>query len=135
MRPSRGLADVGVTTFEVTAIDRDGTLEGPDVDLLARVVGLGRGAIIASAGIASLADVRDVRDLGCAGAIVGRALYDGRLALADALALGELTRPPVATGRGRRPVAIRPAGRQWAASCSFLWASMTFSARWDGTSS
>ena len=81
------LADVGVTTFELTAIDRDGTLEGPDVDLLARVVGLGRGAIIASAGIASLADVRDVRDLGCAGAIVGRALYDERLALADALEL------------------------------------------------
>jgi phosphoribosylformimino-5-aminoimidazole carboxamide ribotide isomerase len=81
------LADAGVTTFEVTAIDRDGTLAGPDVDLLARVAGLGRGAVIASAGIASLADVRDVRDLGCAGVIVGRALYDGRLALLDALAL------------------------------------------------
>lgn len=81
------LADAGVTTFEVTAIDRDGTLAGPDVDLLARVVGLGRGAVIASAGVASAADVRRVRDLGCAGAIVGRALYDGRLALPDALAL------------------------------------------------
>lgn len=81
------LADAGVTTFEVTAIDRDGTLAGPDVGLLARVVRLERGAVVASAGIASPADVRDVRDLGCAGAIVGRALYDGRLALADALAL------------------------------------------------
>jgi phosphoribosylformimino-5-aminoimidazole carboxamide ribotide isomerase len=81
------LADAGVTIFEVTAIDRDGTLGGPDVDLLARVVAIGRGAVIASAGIASPADVRGVRDLGCAGAIVGRALYDGRLALADILAL------------------------------------------------
>ncbi len=80
------LADVGVRTFEVTAIDRDGTLEGPDLGLLAQLVGLRRGAIIASAGIVSRSDIAAVRALGCAGAIVGRALYEGRLALADALA-------------------------------------------------
>ncbi len=79
------LADAGVEVFEVTAIDRDGTLEGPDLDLLARLVGSGRGAIVASAGIASVADLRAVREIGCAGAIVGRALYDGRLDLAAAL--------------------------------------------------
>ncbi len=79
------LADAGVATFEVTAIDRDGTLEGPDLDLLRRVVTQGRGTIVASAGIASIADLRAVRDLGCAGAIVGRALYDGRLDLEAAL--------------------------------------------------
>lgn len=82
-----GLADAGVATFEVTAIDRDGTLEGPDLDLLARVVGMGRGAVIASAGIASIADLQAVRALGCAGAIVGRALYDGRLTVAAAVEL------------------------------------------------
>ncbi len=82
----RRLADVGVTTFEVTAIDRDGTLEGPDATLLAGLVALQRGAIVASAGIATLGDLASVRDLGCSGAIVGRALYDGRLSLADALA-------------------------------------------------
>jgi phosphoribosylformimino-5-aminoimidazole carboxamide ribonucleotide (ProFAR) isomerase len=83
------LTDAGATTFEVTAIDRDGTLEGPDLALLERLAALGRGAIIASAGIASLADLAAVRDLGCAGAIVGRALYEGRLSLAEALGAGE----------------------------------------------
>jgi phosphoribosylformimino-5-aminoimidazole carboxamide ribotide isomerase len=79
------LADGGVALFEVTAIDRDGTLAGPDFELLARLVGLGRGAIIASAGIATTGDLRAVRALGCAGAIVGRALYEGRFTLAEAV--------------------------------------------------
>ena len=80
------LADVGVRTFEVTAIDRDGTLDGPDLDLLARLVAQEMGAIIASAGIATLDDLRVVRGLGCAGAIMGRALYEGRLSLPEAIA-------------------------------------------------
>jgi phosphoribosylformimino-5-aminoimidazole carboxamide ribotide isomerase len=78
------LADAGVATFEVTAIDRDGTMSGPDLALLGHMVAMERGAIIASAGIATTSDVRAVRALGCAGAIVGRALYEGRLTLADA---------------------------------------------------
>lgn len=79
------LADAGVTTFEVTAIDRDGVLGGPDLELLGRLVALGRGRIVASGGIASIDDVVAVRDLGCVGAIVGRALYEGRLDLATAV--------------------------------------------------
>jgi phosphoribosylformimino-5-aminoimidazole carboxamide ribotide isomerase len=81
------LADVGVETFEVTAIERDGLLEGPDLVLYERLMRLDRGAIIASGGIASLDDLHAVRDAGCAGAIVGRALYEGSLDLADALAV------------------------------------------------
>ena len=50
------------------------------------MVAIGRGAIIASAGISTLADLRAVRAIGCSGAIVGRALYEGRLDLADAIA-------------------------------------------------
>ena len=80
------LADHGIRTFEVTAIDRDGTLDGPDLALLGDLVRLRRGAIVASAGIASAADVTAVRALGCAGAIVGRALYEGHLTLEEALA-------------------------------------------------
>lgn len=79
------LADAGVSTFEVTAIERDGLLGGPDVGLYARLVALHRGAIIASAGIASTGDIGAVRAIGCTGAIIGRALYDGRLSIADAL--------------------------------------------------
>ncbi len=79
------LADQGVTTFEATAIDRDGLLGGPDLDLLGRLVALGRGAVIASGGIASLDDIETVRSIGCAGAIVGRALYEGRIDLGQAV--------------------------------------------------
>ncbi len=80
------LADAGVETFEVTAIDRDGLLQGPDLELLTSAVGRGRGRIIASAGISSADDIAAVRAIGCAGAIVGRALYEGRLSIGDAIA-------------------------------------------------
>jgi len=83
------LADVGVEIFEVTAIDRDGSLGGPDLALYERLIALRHGAIIASGGIATVADLRAVRDLGCAGAIVGRALLDGSLDLAEAFAAVE----------------------------------------------
>jgi phosphoribosylformimino-5-aminoimidazole carboxamide ribotide isomerase len=79
------LADAGVATFEVTAIERDGTMTGPDLALLERAVAMRRGAVIASAGIATTNDLRAARALGCAGAIVGRAFYEGRFTLAEAL--------------------------------------------------
>jgi phosphoribosylformimino-5-aminoimidazole carboxamide ribotide isomerase len=85
------LATAGITTFEVTAIERDGLLGGPDLDLYERLVQFGRGAIIASGGIATLDDLSGVRAHGCTGAIVGRAIYEGRLDLVDALALAQTT--------------------------------------------
>ena len=81
-----GLRAAGVEVFELTAIARDGLLEGPDLDLLAQLVAPGLGAVVASGGISSLADLRAVADLGCAGAIVGRALYEDRIDLSEALA-------------------------------------------------
>jgi len=78
------LAGVGVATFEVTAIDRDGLLRGPDLALYERLVGLGHGSIIASAGIATVGHIAAVRAIGCTGAIIGRALYDGRIDLSAA---------------------------------------------------
>ena len=80
------LADAGLTIFEVTAIERDGLLEGPDLALYERLVRLDRGSVIASGGIARLDDLRGLRDVGCAGAIVGRALYERRLDLRQAIA-------------------------------------------------
>ena len=80
------LAESGVATFVVTAIARDGLLGGPDLDLLGRVLASTRAAVIASGGIATIADLVAVRDLGCSGAIVGRALYEGRFTLPEALA-------------------------------------------------
>jgi phosphoribosylformimino-5-aminoimidazole carboxamide ribotide isomerase len=82
----RTLADAGIELFEVTAIDRDGRLEGPDLRLLGSLVALHRGQVIASGGIRSLDDLRAVRDAGCSGAIVGRALYEGTVDLREAVA-------------------------------------------------
>ena len=77
------LASAGIETFEVTAIERDGLLGGPDLELLRRLVGLGHGRIVASGGVSSIADVIAVQAAGCAGAIVGRAIYEGRVDLRD----------------------------------------------------
>jgi phosphoribosylformimino-5-aminoimidazole carboxamide ribotide isomerase len=81
------LSGRGARTFIVTAIERDGLLAGPNLGLLERVVGLGFGEIVASAGIASLEDVSAVRAIGCVGAVLGRAIYEGRLDLASAIRL------------------------------------------------
>lgn len=79
------LSDQGVETFEATAIDHDGLLHGPDLGLLDRLVALDRGRVIASGGITTIDDIRAVRQIGCTGAIVGRALYEGHLDLAEAV--------------------------------------------------
>lgn len=88
------LADVGITTFEVTAIERDGLLGGPDLKLLSGLIGSSRGDVIASGGVATLDDIRAVGAIGCAGAIVGRALYEGRLDLGAAIEAGRGTGTP-----------------------------------------
>ncbi|HEY8989355.1 MAG TPA: 1-(5-phosphoribosyl)-5-[(5-phosphoribosylamino)methylideneamino] imidazole-4-carboxamide isomerase [Candidatus Limnocylindrales bacterium] len=80
------LEAAGVRTFIATAIDRDGLLGGPDLALLEDLAGRTSAALIASGGIAHLDDLRAVRAIGCAGAIVGRALYEGAIDLAEALA-------------------------------------------------
>jgi phosphoribosylformimino-5-aminoimidazole carboxamide ribotide isomerase len=74
----------GIPTLIYTDISRDGMLAGPD---LAGAVALQRtGArVVASGGIASLEDVRRVSEAGLAGAIIGRALYEGRVELEPAL--------------------------------------------------
>lgn len=79
------LSDRGARTFIVTAIERDGLLIGPNLELLSRMVALDRGDIVASAGISSLTDIEAVRKIGCSGAVIGRAIYEGRLDLAEAV--------------------------------------------------
>ncbi len=77
-RAARDLADFGVGHLLVTGIDRDGTLAGPDLELLAAVLEAvdGGSGVIAAGGVTTAGDVRAVRALGCAGAVVGRALLD-----------------------------------------------------------
>ncbi len=75
-----------------TDIRRDGMLAGPDLDGLEALAGCTTTPVIASGGIASLEHIRALRALeprGVTGAIIGKALYDGRLSLEAALAAGQ----------------------------------------------
>jgi phosphoribosylformimino-5-aminoimidazole carboxamide ribotide isomerase len=79
------LSEAGIDTFEVTAIDRDGLMGGPDLALLRSLVRLDRGRIIASGGISSVDDVLAVQAAGCRGAIVGSAIYESRVTVRELL--------------------------------------------------
>ena len=84
----RRLRDAGVELFAVTAIARDGLMTGPDLELLeaaAHHAG-GHDRVIASAGVSTLDDIRTLAARGFAAAILGRALYEARFELGDALA-------------------------------------------------
>lgn len=83
---ARSFEDAGVAAIIYTDIDRDGAMGGPNIaatEALARAVSI---PVIASGGVASLADLIALRDTGViAGAISGRALYDGAIDLGAAL--------------------------------------------------
>lgn len=87
---ARKFEDAGVAAIIYTDIDRDGVLTGPNVEAtaaLARAIDI---PVIASGGVSSLDDLRAlmaVADSGITGVISGRAIYDGRIGLAEALAL------------------------------------------------
>ncbi len=82
------VVDAGVRTALVTGIGTDGTMQGPDLALLAEVRRLAPDlSIIASGGVGSLADLHALATSGVRAAIVGRALYENRFSLADALAV------------------------------------------------
>ena len=82
----RRLGDRGVRSFVYTNVDRDGRLEGPDVDEVSRVAGAVRGRFLYSGGIGGLEDLRALaalRQVNLAGVIVGKALYEGRFTIAE----------------------------------------------------
>jgi phosphoribosylformimino-5-aminoimidazole carboxamide ribotide isomerase len=70
---------MGVDEFLLTSIDRDGTLQGPDIKILTEVAMSAR--IIASGGIASIEDVIRLRSAGCSSVIIGKAMYDGKVSI------------------------------------------------------
>jgi phosphoribosylformimino-5-aminoimidazole carboxamide ribotide isomerase len=82
---ARRCADAGVRRLLVTSTRRDGSLAGPDLELLGDVLPCGL-PVLAAGGIAAVADLRALRDLGCEGAVVGSALWRGSFTLAEALA-------------------------------------------------
>jgi 1-(5-phosphoribosyl)-5-[(5-phosphoribosylamino)methylideneamino] imidazole-4-carboxamide isomerase/N-(5'phosphoribosyl)anthranilate isomerase len=79
----------GCARYVVTDVRRDGTLTGPNLDLLQDVCAATDRPVIASGGVSSLADLQSLRTLqsaGVEGAIVGKALYSGAFTLPEALA-------------------------------------------------
>lgn len=87
------LARAPLAAVVVTAIERDGTLSGPDLEGLAAVLDLTEVAVVASGGVSSAADLRALAALRSPGAgrslggvVVGRALLDGRVRLEEAIA-------------------------------------------------
>lgn len=84
---ARAFEDAGVAAIIYTDINRDGAMQGPNVPATAALAKSTAIPVIASGGVSSLADLIALRDCGAAlnGAISGRALYDGKLDLAEAL--------------------------------------------------
>ena len=80
----------GLRSFVFTNVDKDGLLEGPDLDEVRDIAGVIRGRFIYSGGIASLDDLRALKEMrlvNLAGVISGKALYEGRFSVAEATAL------------------------------------------------
>jgi len=80
-------ADLPLAGVILTCIDRDGTMSGPDLDTLAKVRKMTRLELQYSGGVSSLDDIRRINAAGAHGVILGKALYEGRLRLEEALAL------------------------------------------------
>jgi phosphoribosylformimino-5-aminoimidazole carboxamide ribotide isomerase len=74
----------GVKQLFCTDVSKDGKLEGPSVDLYKAILEKFPGLyFIASGGVSSLKDLEDLRKIGCKGAIVGKAIYEGRISLTE----------------------------------------------------
>ncbi len=84
------LNEAGCVRYVVTDVTKDGTLRGPNLELLRAVCARTDARVVASGGVAALADIAALRDLapiGVEGAIVGKALYAGAFTLPEALAV------------------------------------------------
>ena len=82
------LEDAGCSRYVVTDVTKDGTLKGPNIELLKQVMERTEKPVVASGGISNLQDITDLRalvGLGLEGAILGKALYAGKFTLEQAL--------------------------------------------------
>jgi phosphoribosylformimino-5-aminoimidazole carboxamide ribotide isomerase len=73
----------GVKYTICTDIEKDGMLQGPSTALYKEILGSVKINLIASGGISSLNDIEDLRKSGCEGAIIGKAVYEGKLTLIE----------------------------------------------------
>ena len=76
--------EMGFTEFLLTNVNRDGTLEGPDLNFLEKTCKLPNANVIASGGISNVMDVKDVKDRNAFGVILGKALYENKVTIEEA---------------------------------------------------
>jgi phosphoribosylformimino-5-aminoimidazole carboxamide ribotide isomerase len=76
---------LGVKTFLITSIAQDGMLSGPDLKTLSEAVKFPNAKIIAAGGIGNLNDLSALKRIGVEGAVIGKALYEGRFTLKEAI--------------------------------------------------
>ena len=89
------MRETGVRTIVVTDIKLDGTLKGPNVKRIKEIIDSKDISVIASGGISSLEDIKKLKEIenkNLEGVIVGRALYEGKVDLEEAIKIAELTR-------------------------------------------
>ena len=77
----------GVKEFLLTTVDRDGTLNGPDLDTLSYASNVNGAKIIASGGISSIEDIIRIKNIGCSAVILGKSIYDGKIDVKKAIAI------------------------------------------------
>jgi phosphoribosylformimino-5-aminoimidazole carboxamide ribotide isomerase len=77
------LADAGAPRFLVTSVQKDGTMDGPDLELYVRMLELTHVPIVASGGVRRADDVWTLRELGLEAVVIGKALYSGTLRLEE----------------------------------------------------
>jgi len=73
----------GVQYVICTDISKDGMLQGPSIDLYKEIIEVSKVKLIASGGIANLQNLIDLREIGCEGAILGKAIYEGKVTLKE----------------------------------------------------
>ena len=83
------LADTGVSAVIYTDISRDGTLRGTNMKAYERLTRIDGLNVTASGGISSVKEISELKSIGVSAAILGKALYENKLSLADALAAAE----------------------------------------------
>jgi phosphoribosylformimino-5-aminoimidazole carboxamide ribotide isomerase len=76
---------MGVGTFLITSIAQDGMLTGPDLQTLGSAAMYSNVKVIAAGGIGAIGDLEALREIGCEGAVIGKALYEGRFTLKEAI--------------------------------------------------
>ena len=75
---------LGFSEFLLTSVNRDGTMQGPDIESLQKACSLDNANVIASGGISDISDIKKVKTVNAYGVILGKALYENKISIEEA---------------------------------------------------